>query len=219
MPANLPEGGIRLSTAPADMRKSFDGLAGAGSQPARRGPRLGRPAHIYKPPARDDEDSRLRAGRLPDPGRRLEQGHFLARPWARKGTRPRVVRDRRYGYCCLFSAACPERGASVGHAVAVLDGAGWHRSKALEIPGGVSLLRLPPCSPEPDSMENVFNCLKSSFLANRLFPTVGDARDAVLAAWETFAAQPELIASIMSRDWAVIDWEMTGILRYERFLI
>ena len=28
MPANHPEGGIRLSTAPADMRKSFDGIAG-----------------------------------------------------------------------------------------------------------------------------------------------------------------------------------------------
>ena len=76
MPANLPEGGIRLSTAPSDMRKSFDGLAGAGSQPARRGPRLGRPAHIHQQPARDDEDAGLRAGRLPDPGRRPEQGHF-----------------------------------------------------------------------------------------------------------------------------------------------
>ena len=48
----------------------------AGSQPARRGSRLGRLAHIYKPPAHDDEDSRLRAGRLLDPGRRLEQGRF-----------------------------------------------------------------------------------------------------------------------------------------------
>ena len=56
-------------------------------------------------------------------------------------------------------------------------------------------------------MENVFNCLKSNYLANRMFPTVCDARDAALAAWETFAAQPELIASIMSRDWATVSRE------------
>ena len=37
-----------------------------GSQPARRGPRLGRLVHIYKPPAHDDEDTGLRAGRLLD---------------------------------------------------------------------------------------------------------------------------------------------------------
>ena len=34
------------------------------------------------------------------------------------------------------------------HAVVVLDGAGWHRSKALEVPANVSLLHLPPHSPE-----------------------------------------------------------------------
>ena len=45
MPANLPEGGVRLSTAPADMRKSFDGLAGPvrnrlGADPASGGRRI-----------------------------------------------------------------------------------------------------------------------------------------------------------------------------------
>ena len=56
-------------------------------------------------------------------------------------------------------------------------------------------------------MENVFNYLKSNYLANRLFPSVDDARDAVLAAWETLAARPELIASIMSREWATVSRE------------
>ena len=32
-------------------------------------------------------------------------------------------------------------------------------------------------------MENVFNYLKSNFLTNTLFPTVEDARKAVLGAW------------------------------------
>ena len=80
-------------------------------------------------------------------------------------------RNYRYGYVYLVSAACPETGNSVGHvcdrenteemnrhlwcralpegkhAVVVLDGAGWPRSKGLDIPANVSLFRLPPYSP------------------------------------------------------------------------
>lgn len=89
-----------------------------------------------------------------------------------------------------------------GHAVVVLDGAGWHRSKDLEIPKDVSLLRLPPYSPEPDSMDSVFGYLKSNKLANRLFDTAEDVREAVPGAWTEFAEQPDRIASIMTREWA-----------------
>ena len=43
---------------------------------------------------------------------------MLSRVWARKGTRPRILRDHRYGYVYLFSAACPETGTAVGHVCA-----------------------------------------------------------------------------------------------------
>ena len=161
---------------------------------------------------------------------RAGQKGMLSRVWPPVGTRPRIVRDFRYGYCYLFSAACPLLGTTVGHvcdkantgemnrhlaeisdqvqpgghAVIILDGAGWHRSNDLVIPANLSLVRLPPYSPELNSMENVFNYLKSNFLANTLFPTVEDARKAVLGAWTRFAKQPALVASIMSRDWAII---------------
>ncbi len=101
---------------------------------------------------------------------RVGQKGMLSRVWARKGTRPRVVRDHRYGHLYLFPPACPATGAAVGHvcgrastgetdrhlreigervpagkrALVVLDGAGWHRSKDLGIPDSVSLPRLPP---------------------------------------------------------------------------
>ncbi|MDE0531972.1 MAG: transposase [Albidovulum sp.] len=74
-----------------------------------------------------------------------------------------------------------------------LIAAGWRRSKDLEIPKGVSLLRLPPYSPELNSMENVFGHLKSSKLANRLFD-----------AWTEFAGQPDRIASIRTGEWVDI---------------
>ena len=65
-------------------------------------------------------------------------------------------------------------------------------------------MRLPPYSPGLNSMENVFNYLKSNFMANTLFPTVEDARKGVLGAWTRFAKQPARIASIMNRDRAIM---------------
>ena len=159
---------------------------------------------------------------------RVGQQGMLSRVWARKGTRPRIPRDRRFGYCYLFSAACPARELAVGHiseranttemnrhledigeqvapgshAVVVLDGAGWHKSKELAIPNNISLLFLPPYSPELNPMENVFEFLKSSQLANRVFQTVEDVRIAVRRAWMEFVEDPERIHSITYREWA-----------------
>jgi len=41
------------------------------------------------------------------------------------------------------------------HAVVVLDQAGWHRAKALVVPDNISLVPLPPRSPELNPVENM----------------------------------------------------------------
>jgi hypothetical protein len=90
--------------------------------------------------------------------------------WAKRGSRPRAPRDRRYDWAYLFGAVCPERSTgaavimpevnieamnvhlaeisrcvSVGAiALLVLDGAGWHSSPRLNVPDNVVLLPLPP---------------------------------------------------------------------------
>ena len=46
----------------------------------------------------------------------------LTRIWAKRGTRPRAVRDRRYTWTYLFGAVCPERG--VGAAIVLPLGTG-----------------------------------------------------------------------------------------------
>src|SRR5918995_400481 len=46
---------------------------------------------------------------------RVGQQGTLTRVWAKRGTRPRAVRDHRYTWAWLFGAVCPERG--VGAAV------------------------------------------------------------------------------------------------------
>ena len=110
--------------------------------------------------------------------------------WARIGSRPRAPRDTRYEWAYLFGAVCPERavGAALvmpyadseamnlhlqeigravtpgAHAILVLDGAGWHTSHTLDPPHNVTLLCLPPYSPELNPVENVWEYLRKNNL-------------------------------------------------------
>ncbi len=68
----------------------------------------------------------------------------------------------------------------------------------------LTLLRLPPYSPELNPMENVFGVLKRKHFANSVFATVDDVRKTVDTVWQKFANTPEQIASIMSRQWATL---------------
>ena len=97
----------------------------------------------------------------------------------------------------ISAAVAPGR-----HAALVLDGAGWHRSRDLKIPDSVSLLRLPPYSPEPSPMENVFSFIKGNYLSNRVFPTVSDVRQALGRSWDLFIGGPGRIRSIVTRAYA-----------------
>jgi len=59
--------------------------------------------------------------------------------------------------------------------VMVVDGASSHRSKELEIPKNVSLVRLPPYSPELNPAEQIWNLLRRNYFANRVFGSLDAA--------------------------------------------
>ena len=127
----------------------------------------------------------------------MGQQGTLTRIWAERGTRPRAPRDTRYKWTYIFGAVCPERGATAAlvmphvdteamnahlieisrtvaagaHAILVLDGAGWHGSKALRIPENITLLTLPPYAPELNPIENVRAYLRANRLAISVFET------------------------------------------------
>jgi len=90
------------------------------------------------------------------------------------------------------------------HAILVLDGAGWHSSKDLAVPANITLVPLPPYSPELNPVENVWQFLRQNHLANRVF----DSYDAIVTvccdAWNALLAIPERVASITSRQWAQV---------------
>lgn len=72
----------------------------------------------------------------------------------------------------------PER-----HVVLVLDNAGWHIAKALKVPGNITLLPLPPYSPELNPIERLWAYLKSHYLSNQVFKDYDDLFEKVKTAW------------------------------------
>ena len=69
------------------------------------------------------------------------------------------------------------------HVVLVLDNAGWHVAKDLQIPENITLLPLPPYSPELNGIERVWAYLRSHYLSNRVFEDYDDLFNAGRQAW------------------------------------
>ena len=89
------------------------------------------------------------------------------------------------------------------HAVVTLDGAGWHQQgDKLKVPDNISLLPLPPYSPELNPQENIWQFLRQNYLANRVYETCAELVDACCEAWNDLIATPQRITSIASREWA-----------------
>ena len=88
------------------------------------------------------------------------------------------------------------------HAVLILDQAGWHASKQLKVPGNITLLFLPPKSPELNPVENVWQYLRDNWLSNRVFRSYEDIVALSCEAWNNLTDQPWKIMSIGLRDWA-----------------
>jgi transposase len=151
----------------------------------------------------------------------------LTRLWARRGSRPRAPRDRRYAWAYLFGAVCPERAVGAGlvlpsanttamrlqlqaisrpvrpgaHAVLVLDGAGWHGLAALEeVPRNLTLLPLPPYSPELNPAERWFKALRRVF-ANAIFDTLEELEDALTEALRPYWQNPTKLQRLVGYPW------------------
>ena len=155
----------------------------------------------------------------------------MTRRWAKKGTRPRAPRDRRYDWAYIFGAACPARGVAQAlvlphsnaeafqrhlkaiskqiekgaHGVIIIDGAGYHVIKPNDMPDNITLIKLPPYSPELNPTENIWEYLRKNKLANSIFETYDDIVEACCEAWNFFANDPKTITSITNRKWATVN--------------
>lgn len=88
------------------------------------------------------------------------------------------------------------------HAVLVLDQAGWHTSTKLVVPDNITVVSLPPRSPELNPVENVWQFMRDNWLSNRIFTSDEDILDHCCHAWNTLIDQPWKIMSLGRRQWA-----------------
>jgi hypothetical protein len=158
---------------------------------------------------------------------RVGQKGRLCHRWWRRGQRPPGRRDKRFESAYLFAAVEPATGTSVAlvlpvattvamnlflaefsrslpagvHAVLVLDRAGWHGAKALAVPANVTLVHLPPYSPELNPVERVWLYLRERCLSLRVFAGHRAIVDACCLAWNRLVAQPGRLRSLCDQPW------------------
>jgi hypothetical protein len=159
---------------------------------------------------------------------RVGQKGRLTHVWYQKGVRPRGVRQQGFRSAHLFGAVCPERGEGVAlvlpevstaamdvflaelsravpagtHAALVLDGAGWHVSEDLTVPANLTLVPLPPYSPELNPVERVWEHLRDRWLSHRVLAGGYDAVvDAACAAWNALLVEPGRLRSLTNFPW------------------
>jgi len=159
---------------------------------------------------------------------RFGQQGTMTNVWARRGSRPVAVRQTEYEYLWVLGAVCPETGRAEGllsprlntvvvniflrefsqtladdeHAVMIWDGAGFHTSQSLRVPGNITLVQLPPYSPELNPMENLWHYLKSHYWSNRAYADYDDLEKAAVDAWQAAVLQPELMRTVCSAPYA-----------------
>ncbi len=92
--------------------------------------------------------------------------------------------------------------AAKAHGVIIMDGAGWHKAGALNVPENLSILFLPPYSPELNPVENIWQFLRQTYLSNQVFEDYDKIVDACCKAWNRLVKEAGRITSIASRKWA-----------------
>ena len=126
---------------------------------------------------------------------RFGQQGTLTTVWAPTGSRPTAVRQTRYEWVYLYAAVEPDTGfnsallaphvntgtmnaflrvlsGEVGpndFVVLIMDQAGWHKARALDVPDNIVILYLPPYSPELNPTENLWQFTRSHYTSNRAF--------------------------------------------------
>ncbi len=161
---------------------------------------------------------------------RVGQQGSLTRVWAEKGTRPRVVRQRQFLSAYIFGACCPEKDKACAlvlpeantdmmqlhlqeiskriddeyHALILVDRASWHTTEQIQLPKNITLIPLPPYSPELNPMEQLWQQLRKIKLSNACYEDYEEIVSSAVEAWTSFTDQSGAVKRLCTRDWAKI---------------
>ncbi|WP_139159095.1 IS630 family transposase, partial [Vibrio sonorensis] len=87
------------------------------------------------------------------------------------------------------------------HTVVIMDGAGWHTNNIAEQFDNVSIIKLPPYSPELNPIEQVWSWLRQHCLANQSFTDYNDIVEKVCDAWNHFLESTDRVTKMCQREW------------------
>jgi hypothetical protein len=161
-------------------------------------------------------EDEARLGRISDPHR----------CWAPAGVRPEVSVQMVREYEYAFAAASPQDGTldtlvllavnteamsafwaevSQRHAneflIMVLDGAGWHRAKRLQVPVNMRLVSLPAWSPPLNPVEHIGDEVREKCFSNLVFASLAAVEEQLVEALLSLETDPVLVGSLAGFPW------------------
>lgn len=137
------------------------------------------------------------------------------------------MKQQQFEYGYLFGAVCPATGQTEAlitplvnkemmtqhlsqisqatldgrHAVVIVDGAGWHTMDTAQPFSNVTLIKLPPYSPELNPIEQVWSWIRQHCLSNKVFSGYEDIVEQVSSAWNRFIDDIGRVKRMCFRDW------------------
>ncbi|VVH61689.1 hypothetical protein BSPWISOX_187, partial [uncultured Gammaproteobacteria bacterium] len=141
-----------------------------------------------------------------------------------------AVRQQQFEYGYIFGAVCPAKDKALGlmlpvantagmiehlrlisqatakdrQALVIVDRAGWHMTKAIRCFSNVTLLPLPPYSPELNPVEQLWQQIKQRFLSNTTFQNYDDIIERSCQAWNEILSENGFIKNLCSREWSFL---------------
>ena len=142
--------------------------------------------------------------------------------WYERGVRPRGPVDQRFAFTYMFAAVRPGSddafalvlpevntaamqvfldrfAASLDpkvHVILLLDRAGWHVTKRLQVPPTLTLVFLPPYAPELNPVERIWLFLRERFLSHRVFANLRAVMRGCCEAWRQLCRETGRLASL-----------------------
>jgi len=97
----------------------------------------------------------------------------------------------------LISVSTP----SGKHAVVIMDQASWHQQHLDNAFDNLTIIHIPPYSPELNPIEQVWSWLRQNELANRCFSGYEDIVNSCSDAWNIFCEDKNRVMSLCFRNW------------------
>ena len=86
------------------------------------------------------------------------------------------------------------------HSVVIMARASWHQRYLADEFNNVTIIHIPPYSPELNPIEQVWQWIRQNELANRCFENYNDIIDQCCRAWNRFCEDTSKVISLCYRD-------------------